>query len=115
MNFNPVATFPESWKTTVTVRRGGTDRWGDPLPGQEHSEPGCLVGWRSTADPVDRSELTSDDAVIYAEPGCDFRSGDRIIIPDGPWPAGEFWVDGSPKRWPMGVEIPIRRGTTSRG
>lgn len=107
-----VAKFPESWKTEVTVHRGGGhDRKGNPLPTTDHQVVECMIGWRSTDDPVDRSDLVTDKPVLYADdPMADFQTGDQVTIPVGPWPSGDFWLDGSPKRWPLGCEVPLARG-----
>lgn len=102
--------FPAAWKTDITVTRGGRDPKGNPLPDVTHVVNGCMVGWRATTDPVDRSDLTADDAIIYAPVGADFRSGDRLSIPAGPWPSGQWRVAGSAKPWVLGTEVPINRG-----
>lgn len=103
--------FPAQWRTDVVVRRGGRDNKGNPLPEVAHIVPNVLVGWRGTRNPLDRSDMTSDDAVIYANLGSYFEVGDKIDIPDGPWPSGNGWqIDGQPKRWQMGTEVPIRKG-----
>lgn len=108
-----VGSFPKTWLTAVTVLRSGLDAKGNPLPESSHAIGPCLVGWRSTQDPVDRSDLTTDTAVAYCDdPAADIVAGDRVTIPPGPWPYGEFWVDGSVKPWQMGLEIPLRRGGT---
>lgn len=107
---NPLTHFPPDWKTDVEVSRAGRDRKGNPLPPTTHIVADCLVGWRSTVDPVDRADLSSDNAVIAAQVGSDFRNGDHVTIPDGPWPSGEWIVDGSPRPTPLGMEIQIRRG-----
>lgn len=105
-----VAGFPASWRTDVTVHRGGTDAKGNPLPTVDHSLTGCLIGWRSTSDPVDRADLTTDTAVLYADdPLADLLAGDTLTVPAGPWPHGEFRVDGTPKPWPLGLEAALRR------
>lgn len=107
-----VASFSTEWLTEMTVLRGGFDAKGNPLPQSSHTIGPCLVGWRGTEDPVDRSDLTSDTAVAYCDdPVADIVAGDRVTIPGGAWPSGEFWVDGSAKPWQMGLEIPLRRGS----
>lgn len=104
-----VSRFPEEWRCTVAVSRGGRDAKGNPLPAEPHDVEDCLVGWRSTEDPVDRSDLTDDTAVLYHDGPVDIRDGDLFDVPDGPWPSGKFQTDGTVKRWPMGVEVPLRR------
>lgn len=102
--------FPDAWKTAVTVTRGGRDAKGNPVPGEDHVVRGCLIGWRSTDDPVDRSDLTEDRAVLYADdPLADIQDDDLFDVPVGPWPSGKFQTDGTIKPWPMGLEVPLRR------
>lgn len=69
-----------------------------------------MVGWRSTDDPVDRTDLTENTAVLYHDdPSADIRDGDLIEVPVGAWPSGRFQIDGTVKPWPMGLEVPLRR------
>ena len=106
-----VSRFPTTWRTTVTVTRQGRDQKGNPLPPTSHTVADCMAGWRATTDPVDRADLTSDDAVLYVDdPLADIAEGDRISVPAGPWASGVWFVDGSPKRWPLGLEVPLRKG-----
>lgn len=104
-----VSGFPKSWRVDVTViRGGGRDDRGNPLPVTEIPVSGCLVGPRATSEPVDRTDLVSSDAVLYRDPdpAFTFLSTDRVRTPDG-----VVWsVEGSPKVWPMGVEVPLKRG-----
>lgn len=105
-----VSSFPAEWRMDVVVHRAGVDAKGNPLPSVDHTVAGCLVGWRSTADPVDRADLITDTAVLYADDSAaDILAGDTLTIPAGPWPSGDFRVDGSPKPWPLGLEAPLRR------
>lgn len=104
------ARFPSDWRCTITVRRGGgRNADGDPVPGSEHTIPDCLVGSRSTKEPVDRSDLTESTAVAFAPPRADVVSTDTITVPAGHFMAGEYVVDGDPGFWPLGTEIPLRR------
>lgn len=106
---NILGRFPKSWKTdVVVVRSGGRDAKGNPLPTQEIPVAGCLIGLRSTADPVDRSDLVTSTAVLYHE-GFVFLSTDRIRVPVGARMAGEWSVDGRPGEWPHGVEVGLVR------
>lgn len=104
--------FPADWTTTVTVKRGGgKDRKGNPQPETELKAGPVLVGWRATADPVDRADLTTDLAVLYDETGTTvYERSDRVVIPDThAGPTGTWQVDGTPKNWPMGWEVPLRK------
>ena len=104
-----VSSFPASWRTSVTVLRGGgRDDRGDPLPVTELPVADCLVGPRATSEPIDRADLVSADAVLYRDPDPEFSflSTDRIRTPDGV----EWSIEGAPKVWPQGVEVPLTRG-----
>lgn len=104
--------FPEDWATdAVVLRGGGRDPRGNPKPETRLPVSDLLVGWRATSDPVDRSEQTSDYAVAYDTAGeIDWKADDRVIIPDTfSGPRGTWQIDGQPKRWPLGWELPLRR------
>lgn len=104
--------MPPEWQVDVEVRRGGgRDARGRPQPETVLQRTGVLVGWRSTADPVDRSDVTSDHAVLYdVGGGFTWHDGDRVVIPgDYAGPRGTWQVDGKPKAWPLGWEVPLRR------
>lgn len=102
--------FPKSWLTSVTVLRGGgRDAKGNPLPTQEITVTRCLIAPRSTADPVDRSDVVDGKAVLYRGPGFTFMSTDRIRVADGLRMAGVWSVDGRPSEWPYGSEVGLVR------
>lgn len=108
-----VAHFPAEWLTDVTVvRGGGRDSRGNPLPTTELPVTDCLVGARATMDPLSRGDLTTADGILYRdlEPGVEFRPTDQVRVPEGAWLAAGVWaVDGEPKRWPLGWEVPLRK------
>src|SRR5689334_5796644 len=107
---SPLKGFPKSWLVDVTVLRGGgRDAKGNPLPVTELSVSGCLIGARSTADPVDRSDVVDGKAVLYRGPGFRFLSTDRIRVPNGALMAGEWSVEGRPAEWPFGSEVGLVR------
>lgn len=65
-----VGTFPESWRTDVTILRGGgRDRFGNPQPEQEIPWRGCMIAARATEDPLSRADLTDTAAVLYGPGG----------------------------------------------
>lgn len=106
----PIRRLPKSWLVAVTVLRGGgRDAKGNPLPTTEIAVTGCLIGPRSTADPIDRSDVVDGKAVLYRGPGFRFLSTDRIRVPDGALMAGEWSVDGRPGEWPFGSEVGLVR------
>jgi len=101
-----VKRFPKSYRTDVTViRGGGRDAKGNPLPSQEIPLRNCIMAPRATSDPVDRSDVTSSTAVLYRDPGFTFLPADRIRVPVGARMAGMWSVDGRPAEWPDGWEV----------
>lgn len=101
-----VKRFPKEWRTDVTViRGGGRDAKGNPLPAQEIPLRNCLIAPRATAEPLDRSDVTSSTAVLYRDPGFTFLPADRVRVPTGARMAGVWAVDGRPGEWPHGVEV----------
>ena len=108
---NVVRRFPRSWLTSVTViRGGGRDAKGNPLPTTEITRTGVVIAPRATADPVDRSDVTSSTAVLYDGDGSFiYQSTDRIRVPAGARMAGDWSVDGRPSEWPLGTEIGLVR------
>lgn len=101
--------FPAAWLVTVTVKRGGgADPKGIPLPTTEHTVADCLVSQQGSEEQV-RNDDPSTTCWIYAVPGADFKSTDRVVIPAGPfWPSGEFEVTGRPSPFPLGMSVPLR-------
>lgn len=107
---NVTSQFPAGWKCTVTVHRsGGRNSDGDPVPPTDHDVSDCLVGRRSTKDPIDRAELTDTAAILYGPGRMDVRSTDTITVPAPHWMAGEYAVDGDPGFWPLGTEVPLTK------
>lgn len=107
LRMDPVRMLPASWKCDAVVTRGGgKDRFGNTLPTQNINVKGCLWVPRSTADPVDHSDLVSKTGVIYHSDFI-FRGADRITIPAGKRGAGTWSVDGDLNEWPLGTEVPL--------
>ena len=101
-----VKRFPKSWLTTVTVLRGGgRDAKGNPIAPMEIEVSGCLIAPRATTEPVDRSAVASQTAVLYRDPGFEFLPADRIRVPNGARMRGTWSVDGRPGEWPYGSEV----------
>jgi len=108
-----VARFPKSWRTDVTVLRvAGRDPKGNPLPASEIQVPDCLIGPRSTNEPVTGVSLSSSDMSIYRDPDptFQFQAADRIVVPTGALNAGVWSVDGRPMEFPLGTETPVKAG-----
>lgn len=105
-----VNALPASWKTDATVIRGGRDPYGNPLPAEEIPLEGVLAAPRSTAEPLDRTDLTEAMGVLYLDHGqFEFEPTDRIEFPDTAMLRGTWAVDGEMSRWPMGDEVPLRK------
>ena len=108
-----VAHFPAEWLCDVVVLRGGgRDSRGNPAPVTEVPVTDCLVGARATMDPLSRGDLTTADAVLYRDlgDGVTFLPTDRVRVPEGTWLSAGVWaVDGEPKAWPLGWEVPLRK------
>lgn len=104
--------FPLSWRTDVTVLRGGgRDVKGNPQPATETPVEGCLIGPRATTEPTEFSDIVDSTAVLYRsiDDGFSFLPTDRIVVPEGSRMSGEWSVDGVPSEWPMGVEVGLKR------
>ncbi|SDK79253.1 hypothetical protein SAMN04487913_103198 [Arthrobacter sp. ok362] len=72
----------------------------------------CIIGQRSTADPLDHSDVASSTAVLYRDHDPDdltfrFLPADRIRVPAGKRMAGTWSVDGRPGDWPLGWEVAL--------
>jgi hypothetical protein len=107
---SPLRGIPKSWLVDVTVLRGGgRDAKGNPLPTIELAVTKCLIAPRATADPVDRSDVVDNTAVLYRGPGFTFMSTDRIRVPAGARMAGVWAVEGRPGEWPFGSEVGLVR------
>lgn len=104
--------LPNDWKTDVTViRGGGLDDNGDPVSSSEFALSGCLLAPESREDPLDRSQIVTGNAVLYCPPGSEeVLSTDRIRTPTSSAMPGEWSVDGTPIRWPFGVQVRLTKG-----
>jgi len=101
--------FPHGVTVTV-LRSGGHDRYGNPLPEEEHEIPGCAVAPGTTEDVSGRDPRTTVDYTVLAPAGTDVLGQDRIRLP-APW-GGTWQVDGEPRHfvspftgWHPGVQI----------
>lgn len=104
------ARFKHAWKVNVTIETAGRDEWGDPLsPSAARTVKDCLFSPTSSSEGRDLSEVPDDRAKLLAPPGTQIASTDRITIPGH----GDYYVDGTPDRWPLGVSIQL--GRTAKG
>lgn len=108
-----VSSLPASWRTSVTViRGGGRDHMGNPVPASEVVLADCVVGPRSSGEPMVQGDVVASGLSVYRDPDPAFRflSTDKIVVPEGALNAGTFEVDGRPREFPLGVEVPIKEG-----
>lgn len=107
---NLAGMFPESWRTTVDVQRGGgRNADGDYVKPTSTPMTDVLVAPRATAEPEDRSNKTTTTGVLYAGSETTWFSSDVVVISKPHPMAGRWGVDGDVSAWPLGVEVPLRR------
>lgn len=100
----------------TVIRPPGTDRYGDPVPGEgsQHEVSDCRWAPRvggsgsSSRDILSRGRQgVIEGLTLYAPPGADILHTDRIDVPG----QGEFEVDGDVGAWEdAGIEVALRRG-----
>ncbi|MGW7350947.1 hypothetical protein [Streptomyces sp. NPDC054784] len=101
---------PYPFGVTVTVVRTGTspgrDPRGQPLPGPDESfaVEGCVVTPRQENPQVGGDQQQARDTVVvgvtvYAPPGTDVRTTDKIRVLTGPYADQLFEVTGEPGDW----------------
>lgn len=108
-----VQSFPEDWRTEVTViRTGGHDSYGDPLPAQEIQVTDCLIGQWAGGATGNASNVTEADVTLFRDPDPQFQfhSTDQIRIPDNARMAGLWSIVGHPIETPLGTEVKIKEG-----
>lgn len=99
----------------VRVTGGGTDDWGDPVPGTESRTeiPNCAVApLKSDESSTTDGPRLIDGWTVFAPLGSDILAGDSLEVRGVVYP-----VDGSPGVWsnpynpqhPSGVEVIVRR------
>jgi hypothetical protein len=101
---------PYPYGVTIRVLRTGAspgrDPRGQPLPGPDESfdVPGCVVTPRESAPQVGGDQQQGRDTVIvgitvYAPPGTDIRTTDRIRVTASRYQGVTFEVTGEPGDW----------------
>lgn len=97
------------WRRPVVRVRtvpGGTDQYGDPLPGEATRTvlPDCLFSEAPTGVAVSAGVLaTVTEPTAYWEgEHPDVRAGDRLEIEGTEWR-----VSGRPQRWPKGLAVTL--------
>lgn len=86
---------------TVTVERsGGTDRFGNALPGTSHSIAGCAVAPRSSEERTDGQATVISGRSLYLPAGSDITAHDVVVLNGAPQPGDERWqIEGEPAEW----------------
>lgn len=81
---------------TLTVQRpGGTNRFGDPLPGTEFLSPGWLLAPAGTSEHTEGGEQVIDRLTAYGPVDADVTATDRIVLSDG----SRWQIVGQPQRY----------------
>lgn len=84
---------------TVKRRRGGTDRFGDPLPATIVDLPGCASWPTSSTETADYSDQVSTGRQLHVPAGTDLLATDEVLLP-GEDAAGSWWqIDGDVIEW----------------
>lgn len=81
---------------TITVRRGGKDRYGDTLPTTDHQVEGCIWAPTTSTEANDASVTTTTGLTLYAPYGADIRATDAVLLPGDAVP---WYVNGDPFSW----------------
>lgn len=74
-----------------TVRGSAVRDW---TKAQPHTISGCSVQPASTSSNEERAEQVTDRWELYAPPGADIETGDRVM-----WSGHTFDIDGAPYQW----------------
>lgn len=103
----------------LTVKRpGGTDQFGNPLPGSTHTIRVRAVAPRGASDEddaVDRAQVITSLG-LYAVPGSDLLPQDVVVDPLPPMYTGDWQVQGDAADWrylsgrKAGVVAVLKRG-----
>lgn len=86
---------------TLRVKRGGgSDRFGNSLPGTEHDVEGCAAAPAGSVEVVNGQQTVTTQDTVYGPYDADVKAADAVTIPAGqPIEAGDYKVDGQPQRW----------------
>jgi hypothetical protein len=85
--------FPHGVVATVT-RSGGTDRYGNPLPGTTHSLHGCAVAPAGSTESADQAATVEWDQDLICDHDADLIAQDVVVLPGDPT---EYQVFGRPR------------------
>lgn len=80
---------------TATVERpGGTDQYGNPLPGTSHTVPGCGVAPSGSTEKHGPEATVEWDLDLLAPLAADFKAEDVVTLPGD---STRYQVHGRPK------------------
>lgn len=80
---------------TVTVVRGGVDKYGNPRAGAEPIVERCVVAPMATSSAGGAVGWSTTNYSLYPPAGADIRQGDQVRLADG-----SLWqVEGRPFAW----------------
>lgn len=109
--------WPQTWRRPVIrvrVADGGTDQYGEPIPGVETRDalPPCLFAPIPTALPVAAgvAATVTDPTAYWPDEWPDVRASDVLVI-DG----DEWRVNGRPANWLKGLAVNLTGAETTRG
>lgn len=106
----PITLYEQDAVSVIVVRGGGRDEWGKPTPVQRIPVDGCVFMPRAAEveNQVAWSDAAGNQMLMYQK-GFQFRSTDRIEVPEGERMAGAWAILGRPAEWPGGSEILLQR------
>lgn len=84
----------------IQVHRGGKDRFGNPLPGGDHTVEPCAAAPAGSTELVNGQATVITHDTVYGPYVADVEPKDTVTIPEGqPIDAGRYEVEGKPQRW----------------
>lgn len=115
MSWTALPQYPDCWYSTVRVeRRTQPDRRGRyDADAKMFEVPRCLLAPGNTSADPRPSGVVDSAPRLYRhageEPDFTFQPGDVIICPNNSFLPGRWHIDGQPKQWPFGWEVPLKR------
>lgn len=112
--------MPPQHTITITVRRAGKDRRGNPTAASTHQVSGCFTapasgdsGQSASRERTDMRDTVITGHTLYAPFDADILATDEVLVPGDP----KWWqVDGevgpwrSPfSNWKPGLQVALRR------
>lgn len=103
---------------TITISRpGGTDPFGDPLPGATHPVDGCVIWQNSSTETMQGRDTIVTSMTVLAPVGSDILATDKVYLPGDDTAKSARWqVNGDPWRiqspftgWQPGSQVELLR------